>query len=184
VSQPGADQSEVDGFDGKSASGPRAGVEQSELGSGMRTFVDYDSLHSRQALPTEPVRRMAHYSDFSEYCYGQGTFYVPGTVNIGWLAASPDFDQMDPDEKLLDLVWDYCKISVAQYRGIHECEYCHPRRSDVGQRHGEMRLLGSAEIRVFAATGAIYAAPDLIYHLTVYTAGMICMPRIPHWAIR
>ncbi len=71
---------------------------------------------------------------------------------------------MDPDEKPLALVWDYCKISLAQYRGIHGCEYCRPRRSDVGQRHGEMRLLGSAEIRVFAASGAIYAAPDLIYH--------------------
>jgi|ERR1700723_3444268 hypothetical protein len=107
---------------------------------------------------------MAHYSDFSEYCYGQGTFFVPGTVNIGWLGASVNFDQMDPDEELLDLIWDYCKISVAQYRGIHGCEYCHPRRSDVGERHGEMRLLGSAEIRVFADSGAIYAAPDLIYH--------------------
>lgn len=89
---------------------------------------------------------------------------MPGTVNIGWLGASHDFDQMDPDEKLLDLVWDYCKISVAQYRGIHGCEYCHPRRSDVGQRHGEMRLLGSAEIRVFSDTDAIYAAPDLLFH--------------------
>jgi hypothetical protein len=107
---------------------------------------------------------MAHYSDFSEYCYGHGTFHVPGTVNIGWLGASLDFEQMDPNEGLLDLVWDYCKISVAQYRGIHGCEYCQPRRSDVGQRNGEMRLLGSAEIRVFADTGTIYAAPDLIYH--------------------
>jgi hypothetical protein len=107
---------------------------------------------------------MAHYSDFSEYCYGRGTFYVPGTVNIGWLGEFPTFDQMEPDEKLLDLVWDYCKISVAQYRGVHECEYCYPRRSDVGERHGEMRLLGSAEIRVFGDEGVIYAAPDLIYH--------------------
>ena len=30
-----------------------------------------------------------------------------------------------------------------------------------------MRLLGSAEIRVFADGGAIYAAPDLIYHYMV-----------------
>jgi hypothetical protein len=37
-------------------------------------------------------------------------------------------------------------------------------RSDVAERHGEMRLLGSAEIRVFSESGAIYAAPDLIYH--------------------
>jgi hypothetical protein len=93
-----------------------------------------------------------------------GTCHVPGTVNIGWLGESTNYDQMDPDEGLLHLVWDYCKISVAQYRGIHGCEYCQPRRSDVGQRHGEMRLLGSGEIRVFAEGGTIYAAPDLIYH--------------------
>jgi hypothetical protein len=114
-------------------------------------------------------KKMAHYRDFSEYCYGHGTYHASGTVNIGWLGASLDFEQMDPEEGLLDLVWDYCKISVAQYRGIHGCEYCHPRRSDVGERHGEMRLLGSAEIRVFAPTGAIYAAPDLMYHyMTVH----------------
>jgi hypothetical protein len=110
---------------------------------------------------------MAHYTDFSEYCYGRGAYHVPGTVNIGWLGASADFVQMEPDEGLFDLVWDYCKISVAQFRGLHDCEYCYPRRSNIGQRHGEMRQLGSAEIRVFAESGAVYAAPDLIYHYMV-----------------
>jgi hypothetical protein len=107
---------------------------------------------------------MAHYNDFTDYCYGQGVYHVPGTVNIGWLGASLDFETMEPNDGLLDLVWDYCKISVAQYRGIHECEYCGSRRSDISERHGEMRLLGSAEVRVFGDSGAIYAAPDLIYH--------------------
>ena len=59
---------------------------------------------------------MAHYTDLTEYCYGHGTYDVPGTVNVGWLGASTDYDQMEPDEGLFDLVWDYCKISVAQYR--------------------------------------------------------------------
>jgi hypothetical protein len=107
---------------------------------------------------------MAHYDDFTEYCYGGGAYYVPGTVNIGWLGASLNFEQMEPNEDVLDLVWDYCKISVAQYRGIHQCEFCATTRSDVAERHGEMRLLGSAEIRVFSETGTIYAAPDLLYH--------------------
>src|SRR5262249_18431379 len=107
---------------------------------------------------------MAHYADFTEYCYSRGAYYVPGTVNIGWLGASLDFEQIAPHEGLLDLVWDYCKISVAQYRGIHECEFCGSNRSDVAERHGEMRLLGSAEMRAFSGSGTIYAAPDLIYH--------------------
>jgi hypothetical protein len=110
---------------------------------------------------------MAHYGDLSEYCYGQRAYHVPGTVNIGWLGSSPRFDQMEPDEELFDVIWDYCKISVAQYRGIHECEYCYPHRSNIGERQGEMLQLGSAEIRVFAESGAIYAAPDLIYHYMV-----------------
>jgi hypothetical protein len=67
---------------------------------------------------------MAHYKDLSEYCYAKGVFHIPGTVNIGWLAEWLDFDQMDLDETLLDLLWDYCGISVAQTRGIHECEFC------------------------------------------------------------
>jgi hypothetical protein len=84
---------------------------------------------------------MAHYDDFTEYCYGGGAYYVPGTVNIGWLGASLNFEQMEPNEDVLDLVWDYCKISVAQYRGIHQREFCATTRSDVAERHGEMRLL-------------------------------------------
>ena len=78
---------------------------------------------------------MAHYGDFNKYTYGRGTFYVPGTVNIGWLGASLNDEQMDPDESLLDLICDYCKISVAQCRGIHPCEFCAPSRSDVAERH-------------------------------------------------
>jgi len=112
---------------------------------------------------------MAHYDDLTEYSYGQGAFYVPGTVNVGWLGAGFHFEQMNPDESLLDLVWDFCKISVAQYRGFHACELCNQTRSDLGERNGEMHLFGSAEIRVFSGNGLVYAAPDLIYHyMTVH----------------
>jgi hypothetical protein len=59
---------------------------------------------------------MAHYKDFTEYCYDHDEYCVPGTVNMGWLGASLDFEQMEPDRGQLDLVWDYCKISVAKKR--------------------------------------------------------------------
>jgi hypothetical protein len=38
------------------------------------------------------------------------------------------------------------------------------RRSVLARRHGQERIIGSAEIRVFGPNGAIYAAPTLIYH--------------------
>jgi hypothetical protein len=107
---------------------------------------------------------MTNFKDLSEYSYGDPQFHRPGTVNIGWLGPSADFDQMEVDEELLGLLWDHTKISVVQYRGLHECEHCPPHTSNVAARNGEKRLLGSAEIRVFGGDGVIYAAPDLIYH--------------------
>jgi hypothetical protein len=107
---------------------------------------------------------LTYFKDLSEYSYGDARFHRVGTVNIGWIGPSADFDQMEVDEELLDLVWDHTKISVVQYRGLHECEHCPPHTSNVAVRNGEKRLLGSAEMRVFGNDGIIYAAPDLIFH--------------------
>lgn len=71
---------------------------------------------------------------------------------------------MAPDEGVLDLLWQYCSVSVSLMRGGHECEFCGCFGPLFAERHGERRLLGVAEIRVFGAGGRIYAAPTLIYH--------------------
>jgi hypothetical protein len=125
---------------------------------------------------------MTYIPDLSEYTYHRSAFYRPGTKAVGWLSADNEFDNAPPTEELLDLIWRYCKVSVAQMRGDHICEFCpsrlksaHDRSSFLDalkqsaserytERNGEKLWLGSAEIRAFGRDGVIYAAPTLIYH--------------------
>lgn len=106
---------------------------------------------------------MAHYDDLSEYSYVSWAAH-PGTRNIGWLAPGHEFATAVPGEELLDRLWRYCNVWVAATRGIHDCELCTGNRQSHAVRDGKQLLLGTAEIRVFAASGEIYAAPTLIYH--------------------
>ena len=105
---------------------------------------------------------MAYYSDLSEYEYHHASFWRPGTKNVGWLSADHPFPQAVPSERMLDRIWQFCKISIAQMRGVHECNMCvgEPYRAE---RNGEPLLLGTSEIRVFSRHGEIYAASTFIY---------------------
>jgi hypothetical protein len=106
---------------------------------------------------------MTHFKDLSDYAF-LDSVSRPGTKNIGWLALADEFEKLEPTETILDLLWSFCSISVAQTRGLHDCEFCSQNSSFVAERHGQRLLLGSAEIRVFSADAKIYAAPNLIYH--------------------
>ena len=106
---------------------------------------------------------MTHYRDLSKYKYFSA-FSRPGTKNIGWLAAGHEFERGEPGDHVLDRLWSFCKISIAQSRGIHECEFCSDEEVYKAEHHGERLLLGTSEIRVFSSEGKIYAAPTLIYH--------------------
>jgi hypothetical protein len=108
---------------------------------------------------------MTYYRDLTDYEYHRA-FYRPGTKNVGWLGVGLEFDVAAPTEELLSRLWGFCKISVAQTRGIHECEFCpgQGQSSYFAERNGEHLLLGTAEIRVFSKTDGLYAAPTLIYH--------------------
>jgi hypothetical protein len=107
---------------------------------------------------------MTYFKDLSRYEYLSDRFARPNTLNIGWLGLDNKFPTDTPSDELLDLVWSFCKISIAQTRGVHECEFCKVKDSELGERKGEKLLLGTSEIRVFAEDGTIYAAPTLIYH--------------------
>ena len=107
---------------------------------------------------------MTFFKDLSIYAYHGAEFGAPNTVNIGWLALGHEFPTKMPSEDLLDLVWSYCKFSVAQTRGVHECEFCPSGDWHRAERNGERLLLGTSEIRVLSPDGAVYAAPTLIYH--------------------
>jgi hypothetical protein len=109
------------------------------------------------------MNTMAHFEDMSEYEYFSDS--QPLAKNVGWLQKGRDFKKMAPTERVLDVLWDYCTVSVEQTRGIHHCDLCEPPpRTVFAERNGQRMLLGTSEIRVFSREGEIYAAPTLIYH--------------------
>jgi hypothetical protein len=114
---------------------------------------------------------MAYFKDLSVYVYGGSETPWPLENNVGWLGPGHSFPTATPAEPLLDLVWKFCKVRVNRMRGIHPCHLCSvdytripPCESHFFERNGEKLLLGSAEIRSFSNRGAIFAAPNLIYH--------------------
>jgi hypothetical protein len=106
---------------------------------------------------------MAYFEDLSDYVYAAG-FVRPGTKAVGWLARGHAFPTMTPDEEVLDLLWLYCSISVAQTRGGHDYEFCPVGSARYFERNGQRLVLGTSEIRVFFRDRRIYSAPTLIYH--------------------
>ena len=96
--------------------------------------------------------------------FPQATLLMPSPKNVGWLNSGHAFETGEPTEELLDRLWSYCNVSVAQTRGIHQCEFCPDKDVHRAERKGDKLLLGTSEIRVFAGLGAIYTAPTLIYH--------------------
>lgn len=46
----------------------------------------------------------------------------------------------------------------------HSCDFCVTHAPVVAEHNGQILLLGTAEIRVFANDGLIYAAPSMIFH--------------------
>lgn len=122
----------------------------------------------RPVFPPTDEAAVTHYSDLSEYSYDSECIRS-GTKNVGWLCSGQQFAQATPTTELLDRLWSYCKISVSQTRGIHECELCPPGNSSwQGEHRGEKLVLGSSEIRVFSAGPDVFAAPTLIYHYARY----------------
>ena len=114
---------------------------------------------------------MTYFNDLSVYTYFASEKPWPLQNNVGWLGPGQSFPTAKPSESVLDLVWKFCKVRVNPMRGIHPCHLCPrgeshipPSESHLSERNGEHLILGSAEIRSFSNRGAIFAAPNLIYH--------------------
>ncbi len=127
---------------------------------------------------------MSYFKDLSDYAYlpnrrsgitrivwlglnPESSLSPPRVKNVGWLERGHEFPTQEPSEEMLDLLWDYCAISVNQMRGMHHCDFCPDHMKYLmksTERNGKQNLLGSAEIRVFGAKGDVYAAPTLVYH--------------------
>lgn len=108
--------------------------------------------------------KVTYINDLAEYTYGRGVHWRPVTKAIGWLDRDHSFETALPEEELLALIWQFCRVSVAQSRGLHNCQFCPTTASPTVERNGEAMILGTAEIRVFGECDAIYAAPTLLYH--------------------
>jgi hypothetical protein len=106
---------------------------------------------------------MTKFHDLSPYVYRQD-YARPRTRNVGWLGSDDLFQKAVPNERDLDLLWAFCKVSVAQTRGVHPCELGDGKISYRAGRKGETLLLGTSEIRVFSPDGDIFAAPTMLYH--------------------
>ena len=110
-----------------------------------------------------------YFADLSPYGYfpRANAEDQPPVLNVGWLDAEHTYQTGDVPDVFLERLWEYCRIRVEATRGLHECELC-PKPEPGWQvtRAAETLWLGSAEIRVFAE-GAVFAAPNLVYHYVV-----------------
>lgn len=114
---------------------------------------------------------MTYFKVLSIYAYGGNKANWPLENNVGWLGPGHSFPTAASTEPLLDFVWKFCRVMVNPMRGIHPCHLCiannsrtPPFESHYFERNGEKLLLSSAEIPSFSNRGAIFAAPNLIYH--------------------
>ena len=103
--------------------------------------------------------------DLSEYSY-IGRYARPGLLAVGWLDCEHPFRSGEVPQATQERLWLYCRRRIAQTRGLHVCNICQQSESEpvTVVRDGVCETLGSAEIRVFSAGGAAFAAPDLVYH--------------------
>jgi hypothetical protein len=108
---------------------------------------------------------MTFFADLSEYTYRESG-KREGTRNVGWLDAGEAHPRGAVPPEFLARLWQFCRLPLVRTRGYHACNLCRGRQ--VGPlsvtREGEALKLGTAEIRVFGPGGAVYAAPDLVYH--------------------
>lgn len=108
---------------------------------------------------------MSYFEDLTEYTYDE-TASRPGTLNVGWLDPDVPYNQGDADPQFVNILWGFCRYKVVRMRGFCGCAFCKPRNLGIviATSRSETLKLGSAEIRVFSNDGAIFAAPNLIYH--------------------
>lgn len=112
---------------------------------------------------------MTYSKDLTPYVYEAENGSGNDIKSVGWLAKDIDYPKASqPDPRFVERLWQFCRVSVGQTRGLHRCELCCSRDANVAQRDGDELLLGSAEIRVIAGNGKLYAAPNLIYHYVVF----------------
>jgi hypothetical protein len=107
---------------------------------------------------------MTYFRDLTEYVYdGRPVRHSP-VINVGWLAAGHQFEVGEVSEAILESLWAHCCVAINRMRGYYFCDLCSLPELQICRRGNQRLALGAAEIRIFETTGAVYAAPNLIYH--------------------
>ena len=63
---------------------------------------------------------MAYFPDLAEYRYCRD-LARPHTLNVGWLDGAHRFPTERPPRWLIEKLWAYSQVAIAQMRGIHDC---------------------------------------------------------------
>ncbi|GAA0473437.1 hypothetical protein Aca07nite_56790 [Actinoplanes capillaceus] len=119
---------------------------------------------------------MAYFDDLSPHTYlPHARDWGRTVLSVGWLDASHEHRTGPTPEDFRSALLRQCtkeKYRVAQTRGFHRCNLPPCDKSEfwppitVATAKGEIPL-GSAEIRVEAKDGVVFAAPNLIYHYVI-----------------
>jgi hypothetical protein len=113
---------------------------------------------------------MAFFHDLTPYTYLKSAKDYGIALNVGWLSGGQPYAHGNVSEEFLNNLWLHCKVPVHTTRGLSPCEISQECVYPVvAEFNMESLRLGSAEIRVLAREGTIFAAPDMIFHyITVH----------------
>jgi hypothetical protein len=112
----------------------------------VAVIIQFQVITIKQA---RGVQNMTYYPDLSPYSHHEGE---ANTYNIGWLDGLHDFPTGDVPLLFIDRLEVYLEHLVHMlYLGGQDCEICD-------------EAIYTGEIRVFGASGQIYAAPSMIIH--------------------
>lgn len=106
---------------------------------------------------------MTWFADLSPYSYWELSDSIAAKA-VGWLDKAHPFPVAPPDARFLESLWTLSQIAVNQTRGLCYCYFCDPKWYGYTEAHGGALVLGSAEIIVFGSDGAVFLAPNLLFH--------------------
>jgi hypothetical protein len=111
---------------------------------------------------------MTFYPDLSPYVYLRSAKDYGVALNVGWLSKEYSYPEGNVSSEFLNNLWVHCKSRVLLTRGFSPCELSSECECPiVAKFNREILRLGSAEIRVLAKDGTIFAAPDMIFHYVI-----------------
>ncbi len=109
---------------------------------------------------------MSYFNDLSPYTYWGSFKEDQGAVNVGWLEGQCEYPTGPVPDGFVERLGWLDHLCVRATRGYQGCRLdpSAPSCREYPVSWGDHPGLGSAEIRVEAEDGMVYAAPNLIIH--------------------